>query len=385
MTEIKRKPETGSGKGRIKILHTIRQGAFGGGETYLFNLVCGLDPETYECIVLSFTEGNMVDGLRAKGFETYVIHTETPFDVRVWPKVYALFKQVKPDLLHIHGTRAGSNTLLSAKFLGIPAVYTVHGWSFHAGESGLGNQYRIRVERWLAKKADITVCGSYSNETEGKANGINGNYRIVRNGIVFNNFRPGEPDESLKRSLGIKPDDIVILSLARITLQKDPFTLLKGFTEVSRQVPNARLLFVGNGELEALTRNLAAEAGLGDRVIFTGFTNNIAGFMNLADVFVLPSLWEVLSLALMEAMAMERACLCSDIDSNLELITDGTDGISFRTGDPTDLADKLVTLCNNPELRRNLALEARNTIRDKFDISRVVRENAGVYTELLKH
>ncbi|MES2389871.1 MAG: glycosyltransferase family 4 protein [Bacteroidota bacterium] len=373
-----------SNKKRIRVLHTIRQGSFGGGETYLFNLVNGLDPEIYESSVLSFTEGNMTEGLRKKGIDTHVIYTETPFDARVWPKVYALMKRLKPDLLHIHGTRAGSNTIFPAKMLGIPALYTVHGWSFHAHETSMGNSFRIMTERLLAKMAKITACGSYANEIEGKKYGVFGNYRIVRNGIVYNNFKPGEPDEALKQSLGIKPGELVILSLARITLQKDPLTMLKGFAHAAKQVPNAKMLYVGGGELEAEVKALTKALNLEDRVIFAPFTNNIAGYMNLADVFVLPSLWEVLSLALMEAMAMQRACLCSDIDSNQELLTNEKDGLTFKLGNAEDLGEKLVRLCNDAGLRQRLAAEARITIKEKFDISRVVRENAAVYSEILK-
>lgn len=115
---------------RIRIVHTIRQGSFGGGETYLFNLAKSLDPARYENIVLSFTEGNMVNELRKLGFETHVIYTKKPFNVFVWPRVYALLRSLKPDLLHIHGTKAGSNTIFSARMLGIPAVYTVQGGPF---------------------------------------------------------------------------------------------------------------------------------------------------------------------------------------------------------------------------------------------------------------
>src|SRR5688500_7348581 len=94
---------------KIKILQGIRQGKIGGGESYLLSLVENLDRALFEPVVLSFTEGPMVERLRKLGIKTYVLFTEKPFDFRVWKGVQEIIKQEKIDILHAHGTRAASN------------------------------------------------------------------------------------------------------------------------------------------------------------------------------------------------------------------------------------------------------------------------------------
>src|ERR1700734_2851258 len=105
---------------KIRILEGIRQGKIGGGESYLLSLVENLDRSRFEPVVLSFTEGPMVDRLRAQGISTHVIHTERPFDWRVWKKVAALIREENIQLVHAHGTRANSNMFWAAKKLNIP-------------------------------------------------------------------------------------------------------------------------------------------------------------------------------------------------------------------------------------------------------------------------
>src|SRR5215475_10720045 len=122
---------------KIRVLECIRQGKIGGGESHLLNLVEYLDKDRFEPVVLSFTQGPMIDRLQEMGVGTDVIYTEKPFDVTKWGKVKGLLKEKKVDLIHAHGTRAASNVLWAARSLGIPVVYTIHGWSFHQDQRTL--------------------------------------------------------------------------------------------------------------------------------------------------------------------------------------------------------------------------------------------------------
>src|ERR1700739_1426094 len=96
---------------QIKVLECIRQGQIGGGESHLLSLVENLDQSKFQPIVLSFTDGPMIERLNKMGVETHVIYTEKPFDVSKWKKVKQLLKQKDIQLVHAHGTRANSNVL----------------------------------------------------------------------------------------------------------------------------------------------------------------------------------------------------------------------------------------------------------------------------------
>jgi hypothetical protein len=112
----------------VKVLQAIRQGTIGGGESHVQDLVTNLDKTRFEPIVLSFTEGQMVDNLRRQGIKTFVIPNLKPFNVFTWGKVRELMKAENIQLVHAHGTRAASNVFRPAQQLNVPLVYTIHGW-----------------------------------------------------------------------------------------------------------------------------------------------------------------------------------------------------------------------------------------------------------------
>src|SRR5579871_2763006 len=103
---------------KIRVLECIRQGKIGGGESHLLSLTAHLDRTRFEPVVLSFTDGPMIERLREMGVETRLIHTEKPFDFRIWRQVKRLLEAEAPDIVHAHGTRANSNVLWAARSLG---------------------------------------------------------------------------------------------------------------------------------------------------------------------------------------------------------------------------------------------------------------------------
>src|ERR1700729_4377296 len=156
------------GAKKIKVLECIRQGKVGGGESHLLNLAASLDRTRFEPVVLSFTDGPMIERLGELGVETKVIYTEKPFDIRKWGKVKRWLKAQEVDLVHAHGTRAGSNVLWAARSLGIPVVYSIHGWSFHPDQSGLVRALRIAGERYITGRTAVNISVSEANKTLGK-------------------------------------------------------------------------------------------------------------------------------------------------------------------------------------------------------------------------
>jgi Glycosyltransferase Family 4 len=142
----------------IKLLECIRQGQIGGGESHLLSLVRNLDRTRFDPVVLSFTDGPMVEQLKAMDVATRVIHTEKPFDVSKWSEVKDFLFQQQVELVHAHGTRACSNVMRAARSLGIPVVYTVHGWSFHADQPLLTRVARIMGERYLTSRATVNIA-----------------------------------------------------------------------------------------------------------------------------------------------------------------------------------------------------------------------------------
>src|SRR5215831_11294610 len=137
---------------KIRVLETIRQGKIGGGESHLLDLVENLDKSIFEPVVLSFTDGPMINRLQSMGIPTHIIHTERPFDFTKWGKVKQFLQDEKIELVHAHGTRANSNVIWASRKLGLPVVYTIHGWSFHDDQPFLLKKLRVMGEKYLTER-----------------------------------------------------------------------------------------------------------------------------------------------------------------------------------------------------------------------------------------
>jgi len=145
------------GNKKIKVLQAIRQGQVGGGETHILSIVKHIDKTRFEPVVLSFTDGQMIDELENIGIDNFVIPSSKAFDFFKWQKVKALLQEEKIDLVHIHGTRATSNIYWAAKNLRLPIIYTIHGWSFHDDQSLFVKKGRILFEKWITQKTNCNI------------------------------------------------------------------------------------------------------------------------------------------------------------------------------------------------------------------------------------
>ena len=233
-----------------RILITIRQGKIGGGESHVLDLIKHLDRNLYEPIVLAFTEGPMIDTLRQWGIKTHVIYTEKPFNFFLWRKVEKFLKDQRIQLVHAHGTRANSNVYWAANRLNLPIIYTVHGWSFHQDQNFFVRTFREAGERFLIKRSKLTICVSKSNLKDGQERVGLTRSTIVNYGIDLDKFDPNKKYNNLKEELGIAEDETLVGYMARITIQKDPHTLMHAISEVLKITNKIKFLIIGDGDLK---------------------------------------------------------------------------------------------------------------------------------------
>jgi glycosyltransferase involved in cell wall biosynthesis len=367
---------------RIRILEAIRQGSVGGGETHVYDLTTRLNKDAFEPIVLSFTDGAMVDNLRAAGIETHVIHSRFPFDPRVYYRVFKLIKDRKIALIHAHGTRAASNLLFPALFSKIKLIYTIHGWSFNDSQSGSLRFIRRHAERFITSRAALNICVSTSNLSTGKQAIPGFKATVINNGISFEKFNPSVDNSRIISELNIKPQEVWIGLIARITKQKDPITLLNAFSIAQTKNSNLRLLIVGQGDLEREVREKIQELNLQEKTLVLPFRSDIPEILKTISIYCLPSLWEGLPIGLIEAMAMSKAVIATEVDGTREIINART-GLPFQKENPEDLAAKILLLAGDFYMRQTLGLEANKLVREKFEVQKMVLATENQYVGLL--
>jgi glycosyltransferase involved in cell wall biosynthesis len=370
---------------KIKILQGIRQGKIGGGESYLLSLVENLNHSRFEPVVLSFTDGQMVERLRSLGIQTHVIYTEKPFDLRVWGRVRKLIEEEEIDLVHAHGTRAASNMFWAAKKLKCPFIYTCHAWSFHLDQNWAVKKLRIWGEQFLTTQADVTICGSKSNRETGRRLFKNFDAIIINNAIDPKRFNPYGVYKNIRSELGIAPDEVLVASIARFTLQKQPLKLIAAFADVCKKVLNVTLLMVGDGEQKEQAVKLIKKLMLQDKVMLQPFRQDIPDVLAAVDIFVLPSLWEALPIALLEAMAMGKAVIATNVDGAPEIIEHGQNGLLIDLHElEKNISEALVRLCSDEALRTRLQQAAVESVSAAYNVETLAKKNEEVYLKLMK-
>jgi glycosyltransferase involved in cell wall biosynthesis len=159
--------------------------------------------------------------------------------------------------------------------------------------------------------------------------------------------------------------------------------MIEALPKIVEQHPQVRLVIAGSGPLEAELRACAATHGVTEKVSFLGFRRDAPQLLAAFDVFVHPSLWEGLSISLMEAMIAGCPIVCSRIAGNIEMIRHGENGLLAEPAEPASLAAHVNQMLDNPGFARELARAAKQEGIERFSVERMVRENVAAYDAVI--
>jgi glycosyltransferase involved in cell wall biosynthesis len=370
-------------RSKIRVLECIRQGQVGGGESHLLSLSTNLNKDLFEPIVLSFTDGPMIDLLKEKGIQTHIIFTTKPFDIFVWKKVKKLIQEKQIDIVHAHGTRANSNVFWAARSLHIPLIYTIHGWSFHDDQQPIVKKVRIFSEKFLTSKTNINISVSESNKQTGRKYISTFDSTVVNNGIDRDKFNPANTYNDIRKELGIDEKEILLLFVARFTAHKQPLTLIKSFATALKKMPALKLLMVGDGDEKEKALVLAKELAIEKNIIFQPFRQDVPAILHAANIFILPSLWEGLPIGLLEAMSMGKAVIATNVDGTCEIIKHQQNGHLIEVSKLEDeLTEAILLLSANSSLREEYGTNAIKTVANDFNAVNMTRKIENIYTSL---
>ena len=366
---------------KIKVLEVIRQGQIGGGESHLLDLVTFLDKERFEPVCLSFTSGEMITRLLAMGIRCYVIDTLKPFDLKIQRQFLDLMRREQIEIIHAHGSRAASNMIWPARKLHIPLVYTVHGWSFHDDQGKLVRTLRQWSEKLICSLACQVICVSQSNADTGRESFGLKNAVVIENGINLIKFNPNGQFNDLRELFGFTPDDFVVGFIARCTKQKAPVDFLEAVRLAHENNSKVKGLFVGEGDMDAEVDAYIAAHQMSDYVYRSLFRTDVPDLLYCIDVYCLPSLWEGLSIALLEAMAMGKAIVATPTDGTKEVITHEDNGLLIPFCQTQELADAIIRMYEDPELCKRCGIHARSLVAQRFNAQRVSDVVAEIYQQ----
>lgn len=278
-------------------------------------------------------------------------------------RLMEIARQVQPDILHAHSPVLNAIPALRVgKRLNIPVVYEVRAfWEDAAashgtgGESGPRYQATRALESWALRRSDAvtTICEGLRADII--ARGISADrVTLIPNAVNMDEFTSGgSPDPELARSLGLT-DKIVLGFLGSFYSYEGLHHLCRAMPHILARRPDVKLLLVGGGPEEERLKILAADLGLADKIVFTGRVphDEVQKYYDLVDLLVYPRipirLTELVTpLKPLEAMAMNKPLIASDVGGHRELIVDGKTGNLFKAGDVTDLANTVLRVLEN--------------------------------------
>ncbi|WP_018568409.1 glycosyltransferase [Streptomyces sp. PsTaAH-124] len=308
-----------------------------------------------------------------------------------------LVDDVRPDLVHAHSAKAGLAGRLAVRGR-IPTVFQPHAWSFEAVGGGTAALARA-WERWGARWAARVVCVSEEERATGLRAGITAHWHVVPNGVDPRHFSPApgpidpghsspapaDPTGTTDTSPATAgdaphaPHAPLVVCVGRLCRQKGQDVLLRAWGPVAERVPGARLVLVGDGPDHDRLRDLAPPS-----VAFTGAVADPLPWYRAADVVVLPSRWEGMALAPLEAMACARPVVAADVGGARESLPPALAARCLvPAGDPAALARAVTALLLDAPLRAELGRLGRAHVLSAHDVRRRTAAVTALYHDLL--
>jgi glycosyltransferase involved in cell wall biosynthesis len=279
----------------------------------------------------------------------------------------ALFSQRTFDLVHTHSAKAGAVGRLAAYHAGVPRiVHTYHGFPFHEFQSALRRQAYIRIERRLGRITDVGLCVGTAVSVEAIRRGLLAPERIRTIAVPVCAGAPLSPRARLRARHALRlPDSApVVGAVGRLSYQKAPEHFVAAMTALHR--PDVTGVWIGDGELAARVRALAREVHPDARIVLAGERADVPALLPAFDVFALPSRYEGLPVAIVEAMACGVPVVATAVNAVPDVVRPGETGLLVPPARPDLLADAIGYLLDRPQEAARLAVAAQAQIDERF-------------------
>lgn len=312
--------------------------------------------------------------------------------ISLW-KFVLLFNKTKPHVVHGNTPKGGLLSMMAAWICGVPTrIYFIHGLRYEGAE-GLKRILLLNMERLTCYFANEVFTVSYgvkdklkSDKITDKKILINGNGSI--NGINANTFLPDVVQKQKYHLEQQLPENTIIFGfVGRIVRDKGINELVEAFLMLVGKHTNIKLILVGDYEEELDPIDIATKRAIesNDNIILTGWQKDIRPYLNLMDIFVLPSYREGFGISIMEAAAMNIPAICSNISGCNEIIKDGYNGKLISPKSVTELYDAMEIFIENPDLISQMGKVSREYILNKYNQNFVWKESLKNYLELINN
>jgi len=356
-----------------------------------------LKNEGYEVYAIC-SSGKWINNIENEGIKIKIINFKRKIspisDLVTLIKLFFYFKKEKFQIINTHTPKPGLLGQLAAKLADLPIIVnTIHGFYFHEGTPPLQRKFFIFVEKIAALCSDLIFSQNKEDIKTAIKEKICSSPKIqyLGNGICLQRFNPErfskEFIDKKKKELNIKPDFKLIGIVGRLVKEKGYLELFEAFKNLIKKFPNTILLVAGPIEPEkkdAINPDIVKDYGIEKNVLFLGLREDIDEIYPLMDIFVLPSWREGFPRSVIEASAMERAVIATNIRGCREAVDDGITGILVLVKNPEKLAEAIIYLLQNPQIAKKMGEEGRKKAKREFDENLIFDRIKKEYQRLIK-
>jgi len=363
------------------ILHLSSTSGPGGAEMIVSRLAGVLDRNRFRSVVCLYRPGWLKEQCERQSLDTHVLAINGMFDVQWVKNACQLVRRECVNLIHSHEFTGNAYGSLVATLCGIPLVATVHGKNYYWEQRKRRVAYRLvsRLATLVAVSEDLKrfITGNVGVPPE--------RIKVIYNGQEVLPPIGVEEKQRLRDELGLKKDEKVVGVVGSLYPVKGHKYLLAAIPQILKIHPHTTFLIVGRGELELPLKEEVNRCALQNRVRFLGFRDDVSALLSIMDVFVLPSLSEGLSIALLEAMAAGKPVVATNVGGNPELVADGESGYAVPPRDPDALAAKLQVLLTDKRRALKLGENGRKRVQEKFSLQAMADNYQRLYEECLQN
>lgn len=376
----------------VRVLHLVGDSRYGGGAQIILPLAVQAQCEGWHVDIMA-TDRMLQQVIRDAGIGIVNLDVIRRKIRLLWDflgliRLVRFLHRHRYTVVHTHTSKAGFVGRLAATLAGVPVIiHTVHGFAFHESSGRMARLIYSTMERLAAHWCDVIVCVSqFHREWALKLKiGTPAKVIAIPNGLSLERATVRKSRTEVRRELRVTDEELVIFSAGRLARQKGFAYLIHAAAELmSRWDRPFRVVIAGEGELLESLKHLCRELRVDECVTFLGFRNDLGDLLSAADLVVLPSLWEGLSIALLEAMAAGKPIVTTRIGSNLEVVKNDETALLAEPGNVSELVDCILRCSADETLRGELGRRALRRFRCNYTQERMLRDYLQLYRQTIE-
>ncbi len=372
---------------RVRVCHVAMGDLWAGAEVHLLALLTYLVRlDKFECSVILFNEGKLAEELRKLSLPVLVISEKRQNPLLIAYRLAKIFRQIRPDIVHTHKYKDSILATVAARCVGVPHVIrVVHGMPEPFKGRNNVNMFLYTIVDRLVIGWFVTRIIAVSSDIERALVRVYGAARVVRihNGIDLEIVQVRIPRSNKRKEWNFSDRVTLVGTVGRLVPVKGHAVLLEALQILRESDRTVNLVIVGDGPLREHLEAEVRRLGLKEFVRFTGHQVESYDFINMMDVFVLPSLHEGIPMVLLEALALQRPVVASRVGGIPEVIVHGRTGLLAEPSDAPSLAKLIRRMIEDQPMAVGLGKAGRTRVEEAFTAGTMAEKTADLYEDVL--